>query len=365
MIRTILALIRKEFYQVFRDPNMLRLIFLMPMIQLLILGYAINVDVKNIRTAVYDFDNSSLSRDYIRTFSASEYFITKASDIPVLDVDDGFTENRFDAALIIPHNFARDIEQGRPVTAGYVVDATNANSAAIAMGYAGVITARFNSDMAGFSSPISMRQRLLYNPEAESVYFMVPGIVAVLLTMITVMLTSMAIVREREMGTLEQLMVTPIRTPAFILGKTIPFAILGYVEMSIALAFGIFWFNIPFAGSWLLLYSLAFIFLLTSLGVGMFISTVTGTQQQAMFFAWFFSLFAIMTSGFFNPISNMPPVMQYITYLNPLRYFMAIVRGIMMKGSGVVELHRDIIAMVVFSIVVFGSSWLRFSKRID
>ncbi|GAH31416.1 unnamed protein product, partial [marine sediment metagenome] len=164
--------------------------------------------------------------------------------------------------------------------------ATNANSAAIAIGYAGLITGQFNQRIAGVERPVSMRQKILYNPEGESVYYMVPGIVAVLLTMITAMLTSMGIVREREVGTLEQLMVTPISTPAFILGKTIPFAVIGFVEMSIALAFGILWFNIPFAGSWTLLYSLSFIYLFTALGVGMFISTVTSTQQQAMFYAW-------------------------------------------------------------------------------
>lgn len=363
-MRTILALMRKEFYQVFRDRNMLRLIFVMPMIQLLVLGYAINVDVKNIRTAFYDYDNSSLSREFVRDFSSGGYFITEKSDIPLPDVNMSFTENRYDAALIIPEDFSERIYDGRQVTAGLIVDATNANSAAIAMGYANVISARFNQDVVGLASPVTLRQRMLYNPEGESVYYMVPGIVAVLLTMITVMLTSMAIVREREMGTLEQLMVTPISTPSFILGKTIPFAILGYLEMSMALGFGIFWFNIPFAGSWLLLYGLAFIFLFTTLGVGMFISTVTGTQQQAMFFAWFFSIFAILTSGFFNPISNMPDAVQYITYANPLRYFMAIVRGIMMKGAGVAELYREIGALVVFSITIFTLAWMRFSKRV-
>jgi len=239
-----------------------------------------------------------------------------------------------------------------------------ANSAAIAMGYAALITSQFNQTLAGRTAPLTIRQKMLYNPEAESVYYMVPGIVAVLVTMVTVMLTSMAIVREREVGTLEQLMVTPISTPAFILGKTIPFAILGYLEMSIALVAGILWFHVPFAGSWALLYSLVFIFLFTTLGVGMFISTLCHTQQQAMFFAWFFSIFALMTSGFITPIGNMPHAVQYITYLNPLRYFMTIVRGIMMKGAGVDALYREILAMVAFSTIVFTSSWLRFSKRV-
>ncbi len=363
-MRTVLALVKKEFLQVFRDRIMLQLIFLMPIIQLLILGYAINVDVKLIYTAVYDYDRSQLSREFVRSLSAGDYFVCRSSDIPLPDVERGFTENRYNTALVIPEDFSEKLEEGKSVKAGFIVDATNANSAAIAIGYAGLITGQFNQRIAGVERPVSMRQKTLYNPEGESVYYMVPGIVAVLLTMITAMLTSMGIVREREVGTLEQLMVTPISTPAFILGKTIPFAVIGFVEMSIALAFGIFWFNIPFAGSWTLLYSLSFIYLFTALGVGMFISTVTGTQQQAMFFAWFFSIFAILTSGFFTPIENMPELVQYITYLNPLRYFMKIVRGIMMKGSGVDALYPEILAMIIFSAVIFGFSWLRFSKRI-
>ena len=364
MIRTVSALVKKEFLQITRDRNMLRLIFVIPLVQLLVLGYAINTDVKNIYMAVYDYDRSELSRELVRSLSAGDYFVMRPSHIPLVDLEKGFNENEFNTALVIPRDFSRDIALGRPVTAGMIIDGANANSAAIAMGYAGLITNQFNQRSAGLSSPVSVRQRILYNPEGESVYFMVPGIVAVLLTMITSMLTSMAIVREREMGTLEQLMVTPISTPALILGKTIPFAILGFIEMSIALAFGVVWFGIPFVGSWALLYALAFIFIFTTLGAGMFISTVTRTQQQAMFFAWFFMIFAIMTSGFFTPINNMPQVVQYLTYLNPLRFFMAIVRGIMMKGAGIAELRVDIIAMIIFGLVIFTFSWLRFSKRV-
>jgi ABC-2 type transport system permease protein len=247
---------------------------------------------------------------------------------------------------------------------GLLVDGTNANSAAIAMAYANVITSQFNRRITGLQMPVTLRARMLYNPEAKSLYYTIPGIVALLLTMITAMLTSMAIVREREIGTLEQLMVTPITTPALILGKTIPFAILGFIEISVALFFGITWFKIPFAGSWALLYGLAFIYLFTSLGVGMLISTVTTSQQQAMFFTWFFAIFAIMTSGFFAPIANMPQALQYLTYLNPLRYFMKIVRSIMMKGAGLDVLYPEVIAMIIFGLVLFTISSLRFSKRV-
>lgn len=364
MIRTVAALVRKEFYQVFRDRIMLRMIFVMPIVQLLVLGYAINVDVKNIETAVYDFDRSSLSHEYIRSFSAGDYFLTSSPALTLLDSETGFREDKYSTILIIPNDFSENIIKHKACEVGLMVDGSNANSAAIAIGYAGIITNQFNRSRSNVTPPISLGQKVLYNPEAESIYFMVPGIIAVLLTMITMLLTAMAIVRERETGTLEQLMVTPISTPALIMGKTIPFAILGFAELSIALTFGVLWFKLPFVGSWILLYSLAFIYLFTTLGIGMFISTVTKTQQQAMFLAWFFTIFTILTSGFFVPIANMPMSVQYLTYLNPLRYFIKIVRAIMMKGASIDVLYPEILAMILFGIVIFGFSWMRFSKRV-
>jgi ABC-2 type transport system permease protein len=360
---TVLALVKKEFRQVSRDRNMLRLIFVMPFLQLVLLGYAVDTDVKRIHTAVYDSDRSRLSREFVRSMSAGDYFIMSISDRSVLDLEENFKANRFTAALVIPVDFGRKLENGSLSPASLIVDGSNANSAGIAMGYAGTIATQFGARAAGLAPRISIRQKLLYNSEAESVYYMVPGIVAVLLTMITVMLTSMAIVREREMGTLEQVMVTPISTSAFIMGKTIPFAVVGFLEMSLALAVGILWFGIPFAGSWALLYGLSLVYLFTTLGMGIFVSTITSTQQQAMFFAWFFIVFAIMTSGFFAPIENMPSIVQYMTYANPLRFFMRIVRGIMMKGAGVDTLYRDIAAMVLYSAVIFSLALMRFSKR--
>jgi ABC-2 type transport system permease protein len=364
MLRTVKALIKKEFYQILRDRNMVRLIFIMPLVQLLLLGYAVSTDVKKIYLAIYDYDKSEMSREYVRSLSAGDYFITGSSSLPILDADKGFRENRYNAALIIPEDFSKKLLIGKSVKVGFLVDGTNANSAAIALGYANIITGEYNQKTAGLTSSIAMKQKRLYNPELESVDFMVPGIVSLLLTMTTMMLTSMAIVREREIGTLEQLMVTPITTPALIMGKTIPFALIGFLEMSLALAFGVLWFQVPFVGSWILLYTLAFIYLFTTLGIGMFFSTVSKTQQQAMFFTWFFTIFAIMTSGFFTPIANMPPSIQYLTYLNPLRYFMTITRGIMMKGATLSNLYLETLAMVIFGIAIFAFAGLRFSKRI-
>ena len=364
MFQTISALVKKEFLQVIRDRNMLRLIFIIPIVQMFVLAYAIDTDVKKIYTAVYDFDGSELSREYVRSMSAGDYFITGGTDISITDADRGFKENRYNVALIIPEDFSRDFAQLNQTKVGLLVDGTNANSASIALGYANLMTARFNQRQLGLTQPVTLNIKKLYNPEGESIYYMVPGIVAVLLTMITMMLTSMAIVREREIGTLEQLMVTPISTPALILGKTIPFAIIGFIELSVALFLGVTWFSIPFAGSWGLLYALSFLYLFTTLGAGMLISTISSTQQQAMFFTWFFAIFAILTSGFFTPISNMPKIVQYLTYINPLRFFMVIVRGIMMKGATIDVLYPQVLAMIIFGTCVFSFAWIRFSKRV-
>jgi ABC-2 type transport system permease protein len=363
MLRTVAALVRKEFYQIRRDPLMLRMIFIVPVVQMFVLAYAISTDVKNIPTDVYDYDSSTLSRELVRSMAAGGYFIPSAGERPLLESDTDLVSGEKSAVLIIPPGFSRDLTLMRPAAVGFVLDGANANSASIASGYANLITRRYVRSFTRMDLPIQLAGRVYYNPEGESVYFIVPGIVAVLLTMITMLLTSLAIVREREKGTLEQLMVTPIRTPSLILGKTIPVAILGYLEMSLALAIGIFWFDIPFAGSWPLLYGLAFIYLLTTQGIGMFISTMTGTQQQAMFFTWFFAIFTILTSGFFIPIENMPGVVQKLTYINPLRYFITIVRGIMMKGAGIHELRSEALSLVVLAVFSYGFAWMRFSKR--
>jgi ABC-2 type transport system permease protein len=364
MIQSILALVAKEFHQIRRDPFMLRLIFIAPIAQMLVLSYAISTDVKYVYTAVYDYDRQELSRDFVRSMGAGDYFVPTDGETPLLESEQNLLTGEKNVNLVIPNDFSKKLRNSRPVVLGLVTDGSNANSASIATGYANLVALRFSERLAGPASPITLRQRVLYNPEGESVYYIVPGVVAVLLTMVTTLLTSMAIVRERERGTLEQLMVSPMPILALILGKTIPYAILGYLEISLALALGIVWFKIPFLGSWPLLYALAFVYVLTTLGVGMLVSTMTNTQQQAMFFTWFFAIFAILMSGFFIPIDNMPTVVQKLTYLNPLRYFMIIVRGIMMKGAGLESLRTEALALVGFSLAMFSFSWLRFSKRV-
>ena len=363
MNRAFWGLVRKEFIQVFRDRNMLRIIFAMPIIQMLLFGYVVKLEVKELRLDVYDFDQSQLSREFVNSTRAGNYFVPVTAETPILNLDQRFQDGSRDMTLIIPEDFSQKLDNRENVTIGLIADGTDANATAIGSGYLAQMSQKYARDVIDLDMPLEVKYDVLYNPEAESVYFMVPGIVATLLTMVTIMLTSMAIVRERESGTLEQLLVTPMSSMTLLFGKVFPFAVLGLVEMIIALIVGVFWFNIPFAGSPLLLFALSALYLLTTLGIGLFFSTVTSTQQQAMFFAWFFSVFAILTSGFFTPIANMPQWMQYVTYLNPMRFFMNIVRSIMMKGAGTIELLPDIYTLVIFGIIIFGFSALRFSKR--
>jgi ABC-2 type transport system permease protein len=368
MFRAYCGLIRKEFIQILRDRIMLRVTFAMPIIQLLLLGYAVNTDVRNIALDVYDYDRSRYSRELIQAAEASDYFTVNRdapwrASTPLWLREARFEHGTADMALTIPPNFGERLAKGDTVTVGLAADGADANAARIGSAYMQQIVGRYSARVVGRSSPLETRYKFLYNAELESVYYMVPGIVAALLTMVTVLLTAMAIVREREMGTLEQLMVTPMSASTLLMGKITTFAVLGFFEMCIALAVGVLWFRIPFVGSPILLFALAALYLLTTLGLGMFFSTVTSTQQQAMFLAWFFSVFALLTSGFFTPISNMPTLVQYVTYLNPMRYFMTIVRGVMMKGAGVRELLPNIYPLVIYGVLTFTFSVMRFTKR--
>ena len=363
MNRAFWGLVRKEFIQVFRDRNMLGIIFAMPIIQMILFGYVVKLEVKNLRMDVYDFDQSQLSREFVNSTKAGDYFIPSAAEVSIFELDKNFQDFSRDMALIIPEDFSEKLEKGENVAIGLIADGSDANATSIGSGYMTQIAQKYARDIVGLEMPIDVKYDIMYNPEAESVYYMVPGIVATLLTMVTIMLTAMAIVREREGGTLEQLMVTPISTATLLFGKVFPFAVLGLLEMIIALIIGVLWFQIPFVGSPPLLFGLSALYLLTTLGMGLFFSTVTSTQQQAMFFAWFFSVFAILTSGFFTPVGNMPQWLQYVTYLNPMRFFMNIVRGIMMKGAGLVELLPDVYTLIIFGVIIFGFSAMRFSKR--
>jgi ABC-2 type transport system permease protein len=363
--------VKKEFRQVFRDKQMLRMLLIVPIVQLIVLGNAINLDVKHVRLAIFDHDHSEVSRDLLSRFRSSDYFDIILADQSKLSalMDRG----KIDISVVIPEGFARDLGSGSTAKAQLIVDAQNSNLAGIATGYVNGVFGSFqedfrnrmlekNPDIKSKIHSVEVVSRVFYNPEMNTYFATIPGIAVLLLTIITTLINALNIVREKEIGTLEQLMVTPISKFQFVMGKSLPFAILGYIELAIALAVGMLWFKIPFAGSFLLLAFSAALFLMTTLGAGLLVSTVAQTQQQALFTAWFFLVFCIIMSGFLTPIENMPTALQYLTYLDPLRYMIKVTRGIFLKGSTFFDLKYELAAMAIYGTAMFALAIFRFRK---
>lgn len=368
-------IVKKEFIQIRRDPKMLRIILVAPVFQLIVFGYAVTTDIKHVRTAVMDADRSRQSRDLLSRFANSGYFdliyyLESPQDIePLLARGDAQT------AIWIPKGFAKDLAVGRSASLQIVLDGTDSATAGVVMGYAGGVVRRFSEDVLAERMQkvrlrvtrmpgIDERIRVWYNPDLKSVNYMVPGVLCMILLIVTMLLTSLAVVREREIGTLEQLIVTPIKTVELIIGKTIPFILIGYVDVTLILLVARWHFRVPIAGSIPLLYGLTGVFLMTTLGVGLFVSTVSRTQQQAMMTTFFIMMPSILLSGFMFPIENMPRPVQYLTYLLPLRYYLEIIRGIFLKGVGLQVLWPNVAALIVFGFLILTLSVLRFAKRI-
>ena len=373
----------KEFIQVFRDPRMRIILFLPPIMQLIVFGYAANTDIRNISFAVYDQDRSPESREMIERFSASGYFrVTYAARNPaeICRLIDG---GKISSALQINHGFSREIRQQLGTTIQVIVDGTDSNTASVVMSYAQRIVGEYSRSILekrlnrlpdlppSLKQPfykkggIEIQSRAFFNPNLESRNFYVPGIIALLIMLVTLILTCMAIVREREIGTMEQIMVSPIRPVELILGKTIPFALIGYIDVALVTIVGVFLFDVPIRGSIALLFFATTLYLLSSLGIGLFISTISRTQQQAMMTMFFFFVPAILLSGFIFPIANMPAWAQYLTYANPLRYFLIIIRGIFLRGNGLDVLWPQLLSLAILGTIVFTFSSLRFRKRLE
>jgi ABC-2 type transport system permease protein len=383
MWERILVILRKELIQALRDPRMRVLLFLPPMIQLLVFGFAVNLDVDHARIAWMDMDRTPLSRDLRERFEGSARFDVVAMPRSEVEVHQVLDRGNAEAVIRVLPNFERDIHRGKPTEVQILIDGTNSNTASIVGSYAGEIIAEFSSDVtagqqnvriltrspnsaANMTFPsVPARTRVWFNPDLHSRNYFVPGVVANIIMMVTLMLTALAIVREKEIGTMEQLMVTPIRPIELMLGKTLPFAVVGLLDVVLITAAALLVFHIPLRGSPLLLLFCSVLFLMTSLGAGLFLSTVSQTQQQAMMANFFFSTPAFMLSGFAFPIRNMPVAVQYLTYLNPLRYFIEIVRGIFLKGVGASVLWPQMVALFVYGVTVLGLSALRFHKTLD
>lgn len=377
------VILKKEFIQALREPRMRMLLFVPPMVQLLVFGFAVNLDVDHTRIAWMDMDRTPLSRELRARFEGSGRFEVVAEAASEDDVQRVLDRGDAQAVVRVLPNFARDVLRGVPTSVQVLIDGTNSNTASLVAGYAGSVVADFSGRISGerqnarllsrgAAAPVNAgapqvvpRARVWFNPDLYSRHYFVPGVIANIIFMVTLMLTAMAIVREKEIGTMEQLMVTPIRPIELMLGKTLPFAIVGLVEVALITTAALLVFGTPFRGSVLLLFFCAALFLMTSLGAGLFLSTISHTQQQAMMMNFFFSMPAFMLSGFAFPIRNMPEPVQWLTYLNPLRYFIDIVRGIFLKGVGAEVLWPQMVALAVYGMTVLALSSLRFQKKLD
>lgn len=358
----------KEFLQMLRDRRMKFLIFVTPVIQLIIFGYAATTDVDHIRTAVYDGDRSADSRALVEAFTGSGYFQLSTWLANEMQIAEELDRGHVVLVLRIERGFSDDLRSGRQGVVQVLVDGTDSNTGTLAMSYAQRIISDFSpAGMWPFDEPggVILRSRIWYNPELKSRNFNVPGVMALILMLTSLLLTSMAVVREREIGTLEQLMVTPIRPIELILGKTLPFVLIAYIQLVMVMAVSLFWFEVPLVGNPLILLFGAGLYLMSTLGVGLFISTISRTQQQALMSAFFFFFPAILLSGFMFPIENMPEPAQWITYLNPLRYFLVIVRDVFLKGNGLEVLWPQFAAQALLGSSLLLLSALRFTKRIS
>ena len=380
-INSIKSMLRKEFKQLFRDPRLRIMIIGPPILMLMLFGYAVNTDVDTVRLAVLDEDKTAMSRDFVRAFTASptfEYYSAVDSSryaVQMLDRGD------IDFFLQIERGFSRNIRKGITTQVQVIVDGSDSSRASVVISYINSVVSTYTQALlrdrvtravlqknaAGRQLPggIVLEQRIFFNQSLVSINFFLPGVIGLLIALITIMVTSMSIVRERESGTIEQINVSPLRPVEYIMGKMIPFAIVAFVDICIVTFLAILWFHVPFRGSFVFLLFSGIVFILSTLSVGLYISTISATQQQAMLSSFLFFVPAILLSGFIFPIYAMPESIQIVTYLNPLRYFIEITRAIFLKGAGFMVLWKDVALMLLIGMALLFMSVKRYSKRME
>ena len=371
----LIAIVRKEFIQLFRDKRMLALIMVIPLMQLFLLSYAVSNDVRDLPMAVFDQSHSAESRTLLDAYRATDYFKMSyfvASDMELRQL---IEMNEVGVGMIIPPDYAIRLQEGKAQVA-FIVDGSDPTIASTALSVAQLIAQRHSTDLMAqrlarsglnlqIQLPVDVRTTVWYNPDMISAYYMVPGVIAMILYAITAILTATAVVREREHGTIEQLIVTPIRPLELVIGKVLPYVFMGLLAAAEVIALGHFWFGVPLRGSLLLIGTVSTLFLISGLGTGLFASTIANTQQEAMLTVWMALLPAIFLSGFLFPTNNMPLVLQWISYLIPMRYFLKILRVLILKGVGIESIQGDVIALIVFGIIIMGAAALRIRKRLD
>ena len=372
-MRRIRFIVKKEFLQMLRDPNMLRLLFLMPIVQLLLLGYVVSSEVKHIRTVICDLDNSPVSREIIEKVRHSDYFMLTDFERHENALYRYLDTGRASVVVVFPRNLARNLMNRRQSQIQILMDGVDSNTSTLALGYVEGILQNFLEDyqtrqQQKMGSTTNIRRitpivRVWYNPELKYKNFMIPALIATLLTMVTAMVSAMGLVREREIGTLDQLMVSPIKKYELLIGKIIPFATVGFIVVTVAILFAKLWYRIPIVGNLGLFTLFVSVYLFTTLGIGLFVSASVRTQQQAMFMTFFFIFFFMLMSGFIFQIENMPKAAQILSYLDPLRYLIVVVREIFIKGADLRHLYKQGIALVLFGGTIFTFAVIRFQKR--
>ncbi len=371
----LISIIRKEFIQLFRDKRMLALILLIPLVQLFLLGYATVNEIKDIPLAVFNQSQSPQSRELLDAYKAADYFMVTGSVGSLAEMRALMDQGTIKAGLVIPPDYDRQVEQGTAQVA-FILDGSDPTLASPALSAAQLIGQSFSTGVMvqkiaasgvhlSLEPAVDVRTTVLYNPDMNSSYFMVPGVIGMILFAITAILTATSVVRERERGTIEQLIITPIRPAELVVGKITPYVILSLFDAFEVIAVGHFWFGVPVRGSLLIIALACAIFLFSGLGIGLFASTVANTQQESMLTVFMTFLPAIFLSGFFFPIQNMPKFLQYLSLFIPLRYFLNIIRSLLIKGVGLLSIQHDLIALAIFGVVIMTAAALRFRKRLD
>ena len=367
----------KEFIQISRDPRLLAVVVIIPLVMLLLYGYAINFDVRNLRLAVFDQDRSQASRELIGVFTESEYFRIVEYLQDHRKVTEALDGNTAQLVLIIPPTYSRDLADGRTARVQVLVNGSDSTTASTGIGYIGAILqqqsakvslqalARQGVHVARVVQPVDNRVRYWYNAELRSTNYLVPGLVAVILMMLAALLTSVTVVRERERGTIEQLIVSPVQPLELMLGKLIPYVVIAFCDVLLILLVGVYVFQVPFHGSPWLVLLLSGVFVTAALGIGLFVSTVAPNQQLALLAAMLVSqLPSVLLSGFLFPISSMPQPIQWLTYIVPARHFIKILRGVIMKGNGPAEVWQSALGLLILALLLLGLSAARFKKKL-
>jgi len=376
-VRVLWRVIVKEFLQIRRDRKMIPVIFVAPIVQITVFGFAVNTDVSNVPTVLVDQDRSSASRELVSRFVESGYFEIVGSGERAQEVDRWLVTSKAQLGLVIGQGFGAALASSRQASVQLVVDGSDAASANVALGYASALTREFGlsiserrlrdagTPVVGVGQAVLV-PRVFYNPDLKSRWFYVPAVLAMILMVMTMLLSAMGVVREKEIGTMEQLIVTPIRPWQLLVGKLLPFALIGIFQMSLATAVTVFGFGVPLRGSFPLLLGLTLLFILSTLGLGLFVSTLVQNQQQAMMGAVFCAMVPmIFFLGLIFPTENMPPAIQAVTHLIPLRYYAEIIRGVFLRGSGIAVLWPEALTLLLMGVSILAIAALRFRKRLD